>query len=165
MAKLHKTTIVPCLWFDSLAEEAVNFYVSLFKNSKIGYIARYSESGAKASGRPMGSVMTITFLLDGQEFMALNGGPVFKFTPAISFMLFCDTQEEIDRFWEKLTAGGEEVQCGWLTDKYGMSWQIVPTILGEMMIDKDPKKVERVMQALITMKKFDIDGLKKAYQG
>jgi predicted 3-demethylubiquinone-9 3-methyltransferase (glyoxalase superfamily)/predicted aspartyl protease len=157
--------IVPCLWFDSQAEEAVNFYTSLFKNSKIMNVARYDEAGAKASGRPQGSVMTITFQLDGQEFMALNGGPVFKFTEAISFVVNCETQEEVDRLWNNLTEGGEEVQCGWLKDRFGLSWQIVPTALGELMSDPDPAKGQRVMQAMLQMKKIDIAGLRRAYEG
>ncbi len=155
--------ITPCLWFDNQAEEAANFYVSIFKNSKIGKIARYGKEGAKASGRPKGSVMTVTFKLDGQEFLALNGGPHFKFTEAISLVVNCETQKEVDEMWEKLSQGGQEVQCGWLKDKYGLSWQIVPTVLGEMMQDKDAKKTDRVMQALLQMKKLDIKALKQAY--
>ncbi|HZC69026.1 MAG TPA: VOC family protein [Nitrospirales bacterium] len=157
--------ITPCLWFDNQAEEAVNFYVSIFKNSKIGSITRYGEEGAKVSGRPEGTVMTVTFQLDGQEFMALNGGPVFKFTEAISFIVNCKTQKEIDELWLKLSEGGDEKaqQCGWLKDKFGLSWQIVPTVLGEMLQDKDSKKSERVMEALLQMKKIDIQSLKKAY--
>ena len=156
--------ITPFLWFDNNAEEAVNFYASIFKNSKIEGVARYGEEAAEFSGRPRGSVMTISFELDGQKFMALNGGPVFKFTPAISFMVDCKTQEEVDRLWEKLSKGGEEGQCGWLKDKYGVSWQIVPTSLGKMMLDKDARKSERVMKALLQMKKLDIKGLKQAYE-
>ena len=155
--------ITPFLWFDNQAEEAVNFYTSLFKNSKIENVARYDEAGAKVSGRPKGSVMTMTFQLNGQEFNALNGGPQFKFTEAISFFVNCETQAEVDELWNKLTEGGEEVQCGWLKDKYGLSWQIVPTALGELMGDKDPEKAQRVMQAMLQMKKIDIAGLKRAY--
>jgi len=155
--------ITPFLWFDNKAEEAVNFYVSIFKNSKIGSIARYDEKGSQASGRPKGTVMTVTFQLDGQEFMALNGGPLFKFTEAISFMVNCKTQEEVDEFWEKLSAGGEKGRCGWLKDKYGLSWQIVPTVLGEMMQDKDAEKSKRVMEAMLQMDKLDIKRLKQAY--
>jgi predicted 3-demethylubiquinone-9 3-methyltransferase (glyoxalase superfamily) len=155
--------IIPHLWFDNQAEEAVNFYVSLFKNSKVLSIARYGEAGAKVAGRQKGAVMTMVFQLEGQEFMALNGGPVFTFSPAISFLVNCETQEEVDLLWEKLSEGGAIQQCGWLQDKFGVSWQIVPTILGKMMQDKDARKVERVMAALLPMKKIDIEGLKKAY--
>jgi len=154
--------ISPCLWFDDNAEEAVSFYTSIFKNSRIKSIARYGEAGAEVSGRPKGTVMTVTFELEGQEFMGLNGGPVFKFSPAISLMVYCKAQEEVDELWEKLSNGGEKGQCGWLTDKYGVSWQIVPTVLGEMMQDKDAKKSERVMKALLQMKKIDIETLKSA---
>ena len=157
--------ITPFLWFDDKAEEAANFYVSLFKNSKVANIARYDEAGAKASGRPVGSVMVVDFQLEGQEFAALNGGPIFKFTEAVSFVVNCETQEEVDRFWEKLSEGGEEVQCGWLKDKYGLSWQVVPTVLTEMLKDKDPAKAKRVMEAMLQMKKIDIQTLKQAYDG
>ena len=156
--------ITPCLWFDDKAEEAVSFYTSIFENSKIVKIARYGDAGAQVSGRPKGTVMTVAFQLDGQEFVALNGGPQFKFTEAISFVVNCQTQEEVDEYWEKLSAGGQEVQCGWLKAKYGLSWQIVPTILGEMLSDPDPKKAERVMKAMLQMKKIDIKGLKQAYE-
>ncbi len=154
----------PCLWFDDKAEEAVKFYASIFTNSKIKSITRYSEDAAKVSGRPKGSVLTVAFQLAGQEFLALNGGPIFKFTEAVSFIVNCETQEEVDRFWEKLSAGGEEGHCGWLKDKYGLSWQIVPTVLPEMLQDKDSKKSERVMSALLQMKKLDIKTLKQAYE-
>ena len=154
--------ITPFLWYDDKAEEAANFYTSVFKNSKIGSITRYEEKGAAASGRPAGSVMTVEFTLDGQEFVALNGGPHFKFTEAVSFVINCETQEEVDEFWEKLTEGGEEVQCGWLKDKYGLSWQVVPTILTELLKDKDPAKAQRVMEAMLQMKKIDIKTLKQA---
>jgi len=156
--------LTPCLWFDAQAEEAANFYVSIFKNSKIVNVVRYGEEGAKVSGRPKGTVMTVTFQLEGQEFMALNGGPMFKFTEAVSFMVHCKTQEEVDRLWGKLSEGGEEGPCGWLKDKFGLSWQIVPTVLGEMLQDKDLKKSERVMKALLQMKKIDIKGLRQAYE-
>jgi predicted 3-demethylubiquinone-9 3-methyltransferase (glyoxalase superfamily) len=156
--------ITPCLWFDDKAEAAATFYTSIFKNSKIVNIARYGEAGAEVSGRPKGTVMTVTFQLEGQEFMALNGGPQFKFTEAISFVVNCQTQEEVDAYWEKLSDGGQEVQCGWLKDKYGLSWQIVPSILSEMLNDPDPKKAERVMKAMLQMKKIDIKGLKQAYE-
>ena len=157
--------IAPCLWFDHQAEEAVNFYVAIFKNSKTLNIARYGDAGAEVSGQPQGSVMTVTFQLEGQDFMALNGGPVFTFSPAISLLVDCATQEEVDRLWEKLSEGGEIEQCGWLRDKYGVSWQIVPTVLGEMMRDPDPEKTNRVMQALLPMKKIDIRVLQRAYDG
>jgi predicted 3-demethylubiquinone-9 3-methyltransferase (glyoxalase superfamily) len=156
--------ITPCLWFDDKAEEAVNFYASVFNKSKIKDVTRYGEAGAKVAGRPKGTVMTVTFELEGQEFMALNGGPVFKFSPAISLMVHCETQEELDELWEKLSSGGEKGQCGWLTDKYGVSWQIVPAVLGEMLQDKDAERSERVMGALLQMNKLDIETLKRAYQ-
>jgi predicted 3-demethylubiquinone-9 3-methyltransferase (glyoxalase superfamily) len=154
--------ITPFLWFDDNAEEAVKFYTSIIKNSKIGKIARYDEAGEKAAGRPAGSVMTVEFQLEGQEFVALNGGPHFKFTEAISFVVNCETQEEVDYYWEKLSHGGKEVQCGWLKDKYGLSWQIVPTVLGELLSDKDAAKAQRVMQAMLKMVKLDIKKLKQA---
>ena len=158
MATMQKIT--PFLWFDDKAEEAVNFYTSIFKNSKIGNMTRYSEEAAKASGRQKGSVMTAPFQLEGQEFIALNGGPHFKFTEAISLVVNCETQVEIDEFWEKLSAGGEKSRCGWLKDKFGLSWQIVPTVLGELM--KDPEKSKKVMEALLKMDKLDIKTLKQA---
>jgi len=151
------------LWFDDKAEDEVNFYTSIFKNSKILNVAHYTADGAKASGKPQGSVMTVSFQLEGQDFLALNGGPAFKFTEAISLIINCETQEEVDYFWENLSKGGEEGVCGWLKDKYGLSWQVVPTIVGEILQDKDPQKVERFMSALLKMKKLDIEGLKKAY--
>jgi predicted 3-demethylubiquinone-9 3-methyltransferase (glyoxalase superfamily) len=154
--------ITPFLWFDDKAEEAAKFYTSIFKNSKIGNIARYGDAGAQVSGRAKGTVMTVEFQVDGQKFVALNGGPQFKFTEAISFVVNCQTQEEVDEYWNKLSDGGQEVQCGWLKDKYGLSWQIVPTVLGEMLSDSDPKKAERVMKAMLQMKKIDIKGLQQA---
>jgi len=154
--------ITPFLWFDDKAEEAVKFYVSVFKNSKIGGVARYGEAGAKASGRPMGSVMTVAFQLDGQDFVALNGGPHFKFTEAISLVVNCETQAEVDELWEKLSAGGEEGRCGWLKDRYGMSWQVVPTLVGKLVQDPDAGKSEKVMQAILKMNKFDLEALKRA---
>ena len=160
-----KQKITPFLWFDTQAEDAVNFYVSIFRNSKIRSIARYDEEAAKASGRPKGSVMTVAFELNGQEFVALNGGPLFKFTEAISFVVNCETQEEVDHFWEKLSAGGQEVQCGWLKDRFGVSWHVVPTVLVEMLQDKDPLKARRVMGAMLKMKKIDVEALKRAYEG
>ena len=153
--------ISPFLWFDTQAEEAARFYVSIFKNSKIVKIARYGEAGPG----PKGSVMTVAFELEGQEFIALNGGPQFKFTEAISFSVNCQTQKEVDEFWQKLSQGGEEGPCGWLKDKYGLSWQINPVVLGEMLSDPDPKKSKRVMEAMLKMKKISNEGLKRAYEG
>jgi predicted 3-demethylubiquinone-9 3-methyltransferase (glyoxalase superfamily) len=153
--------ITPFLWFDGRAEEAVNFYVSIFKNSKIGTVNRYGEHGPG----PKGTVMIATFQIDGQEFIALNGGPQFKFSPAISFVVNCETQEEVDDFWEKLSAGGEKRQCGWLQDKFGISWQIVPTALPRLMSDPDCGKAGRAMQAMMQMTKIDIKKLEDAFQG
>lgn len=150
--------ITPFLWFDGEAEEAMSFYVSTFRNSKAGTIRRYGEAGPG----PKGSVMSTEFQLEGQEFIALNGGPQFKFSPAISFFVDCATQEEVDHYWEKLSAGGEKMRCGWLKDKYGVSWQIVPAILGKLLQDKDAQKSKRVMQAMMQMDKIDIEGLKRA---
>jgi len=157
-------TITPCLWFDDKAEEAVNFYTSILKHSRIKGITRYGEAGAEVSGRPKGTVMTVTFQLDGQEFLALNGGPHFTFSPAISFIVNCETQQEVDELWEKLSEGGERQRCGWLKDKYGVSWQIVPTVLGEMLQDKDAEKSAKVMEALLKMDKLNIKTLKQAYE-
>jgi predicted 3-demethylubiquinone-9 3-methyltransferase (glyoxalase superfamily) len=154
------TKITPFLWFDTQAEEAAKFYVSIFKNSKIVSVARYGDAGPG----PKGSVMTVAFELDGQRFIALNGGPHFKFTEAISFSVDCKTQQEVDDFWEKLSPGGVESQCGWLKDKYGLSWQINPSILGEMLSDPNPRKSKRVMEAMLKMKKIDIGVLKQAYE-
>jgi predicted 3-demethylubiquinone-9 3-methyltransferase (glyoxalase superfamily) len=157
--------ITPFLWYDSEAEEAANFYVSLFKNSRIAKIARYPEEGAETTGKPAGSVMMVEFELDGQKFSALNGGPHFKFDEAISFVVNCDTQEEIDHYWENLTAdGGQESQCGWVKDKFGLSWQITPTIMGELY-EGSPEQSNRVMNAMLQMKKLDIAKLKAAYDG
>jgi predicted 3-demethylubiquinone-9 3-methyltransferase (glyoxalase superfamily) len=153
--------ITPFLWFDGNAEEAVNFYTSIFKDSKILSMSYYGDAGPGLKG----SVMTASFLLNGLEFIALNGGPHFKFTEAISFSVNCETQSEIDELWSKLSAGGEEQMCGWLKDKFGLSWQIVPPILGKLMSDKDPQKSKRVMQAMMKMKKIDINKLKQAYEG
>ena len=153
--------ITPFLWFDDNAEEAVNFYVSIFKNSKINGMARYGEVGPGVAG----TVMTVDFELEGQNFVALNGGPEFSFTPAISFFVSCETQQEIDRLWDKLTEGGKEVACGWLQDKYGVSWQIVPTILARLMQDKDVEKAQRVTKAMLQMVKIDIKALQEAYEG
>ena len=151
--------ITPFLWFDGNAEEPMNFYTAIFKNSKIGNVARCGETGPG----PKGSVMTATFQLDGQEFMALNGGPMFTFSPAISFFVNCQTQAEVDDLWEKLSAGGEKGRCGWLKDKFGVSWQIIPSALGELMRDQNPTKSKNVMQAMMQMGKIDINGLKQAY--
>ncbi len=147
--------ITPFLWFDGKAEEAMNFYVSIFKNSKVGRISRYGDQGA---------VMSVSFQLEGQEFMALNGGPQFAFSPAISFFVNCETQAEVDELWEKLSAGGKKERCGWLKDKYGLSWQIIPAALGQMMQDKDPEKSKRVMNAMLQMDKIDIKKLQQAYE-
>jgi len=155
--------ITPFLWFDDQAGEAAKFYTSIFRGSRILNIARYSEATEKPSGKPRGSVMTVAFELAGQKFIALNGGPHFKFTEAISFVVSCRTQAEVDYFWKKLSVGGKEVQCGWLKDKYGVSWQIVPTVLGELLGGKDSAKSQRVMQALLKMVKLDIQKLKQAY--
>ena len=152
--------ITPFLWFNDNAEEAMKFYTSIFKNSKIGSVSRYGEAGPG----PKGTVMVGTFQLEGQEFMALNGGPTFTFTEAISFLVDCKTQQEVDELWEKLSAGGKTGQCGWLKDKYGVSWQIIPTVLGEMMSGPDPVRSKRVMEAMLKMNKIDIAGLKKAYE-
>jgi predicted 3-demethylubiquinone-9 3-methyltransferase (glyoxalase superfamily) len=152
--------ITPFLWFDTQAEEAAKFYVPIFKNSKIVSVARYIDAGPG----PKGSVMTVAFELDGQRFIALNGGPHFKFTEAISFSVDCKTQQEVEDFWEKLSAGGVESQCGWLKDKFGLSWQINPSILGEMLSDPDPRRSKRVMEAMLKMKKIDIGVLKQAYE-
>jgi len=153
--------IMPFLWFDDNAEEAMKFYTSIFKNSKIGKVRRYGEAGPG----PKGSVMTGTFQIEGQEFVALNGGPHYKFTPAISFFVDCETQKEVDELWEKLSAGGEVMQCGWLKDKFGISWQIIPKALGELLGDKDPQKSQRVMKAMMKMIKIDVERLRRAYEG
>ena len=151
--------IVPFLWFDGNAEEAMNFYVSVFKNSRVVSVTRYGDAGPG----PKGTVMSCTFQLEGQDFYALNGGPQFKFTPAISLFVNCETQQEVDALWKKLSAGGREDQCGWLQDKYGLSWQIIPTALGRMLGDKDAKKAAAVMKAMLQMKKIDMKGLQQAY--
>jgi predicted 3-demethylubiquinone-9 3-methyltransferase (glyoxalase superfamily) len=156
--------ITPFLWFDDQAEEAVNFYASIFRNSKIGRIFRYTEETAEKTGRPVGSVLTIEFEIEGQNFVALNGGPLFKFNESISFVVNCKTQDEVDYFWERFTAdGGEESACGWLKDKFGVSWQIVPTVLIDMLHDTDGEKSGRVMQAMMQMRKLDIKTLKDTY--
>src|SRR5207245_8114264 len=160
MIKNTTQKITPFLWFDANAEEATNFYTSIFKNSEIVSVSRYGEGSPGQAG----TVMTTTFILDGQPFMALNGGPHFKFTEAISFFVNCETQEEVDDLWEKLTDGGEESRCGWLKDKYGLSWQIIPSALGKMLGDKNPEKSQRVMKAMLEMAKIDIKGLEQAYK-
>jgi predicted 3-demethylubiquinone-9 3-methyltransferase (glyoxalase superfamily) len=159
--------ITPCLWFDSQAEEAARFYTGIFKNSKIVAITRYGEAGREIHGRPAGSVMTVEFELNGQPFTALNGGPEFKFNEAISFQIMCRTQEEVDHYWNRLTVGGDKQaqQCGWLKDKFGVSWQVVPTVLLEMIKDPDPEKAGRVMEAMLRMKKLDIPELERAFEG
>ncbi len=156
--------ITPCLWFDGQAEEAAKLYTSIFKNSKINNISRYGTEGQEITGQKPGTVMMVEFELDGQKFTALNGGPLFKFSEAISFVIDCDDQEEVDHFWYKLIAdGGAESQCGWLKDKFGLSWQVVPKALGQLMSGPDPKKSQRVMHAMFQMKKFDVQGLQDAY--
>jgi len=158
--------ITPFLWFDDQAEQAVKFYTSIFKDSKTGRILRYDDEAAKASGRPVGSVLTIEFELEGQKFVALNGGPEFKFNESVSFVVNCETQQEVDYYWQKLIAdGGQESACGWLKDKFGLSWQVTPAVLIDMLHDKDSAKAERVMKAMLQMKKIDIDKLKAAYEG
>ena len=152
--------ITPFLWFNDKAEEAVNFYVSIFKNSKVMSVSRFGDAGPG----PKGSVMSMTFQIEGQDFYALNGGPVFTFTPAISLFVNCESQPEVDELWEKLSAGGKKDRCGWLKDKYGLSWQIIPTVLGKLLQDKDPEKSKRVMQAMLQMDKIDIKALQQAYE-
>lgn len=159
--------ITPCLWFDSQAEEAVAFYTAIFKNSKVGKISRYGEAGKEIHGKPAGSVMTITFELDGQAFTALNGGPIFKFNEAISLQVTCETQAEVDYYWNKLSEGGDKnaQRCGWLKDKFGVSWQIVPRIVQELIGGRDAEKSQRAMNAMLQMTKIDIEALKRAYNG
>ncbi len=157
--------ITPFLWFDSKAEQAANFYVSIFKNSKLGRITHYDEAGAKVSEMPLGSIMTVEFELEGQKFVALNGGPYFQFSGAVSFVIDCKSQEEVDYFWEKLSEGGEAGQCGWINkDKFGVTWQVVPKILNEYLSDPDPVKAKRVMEAMLKMNKIIIADLQKAYE-
>jgi predicted 3-demethylubiquinone-9 3-methyltransferase (glyoxalase superfamily) len=157
--------ITPCLWFDSQAEDAAKLYVAIFPNSRMGKISRYGKEGLEIHGRPAGSVMTVEFELNGQPFTGLNGGPIFKFTEAVSFQIHCETQEEIDRYWNKLSEGGEEGPCGWLKDRFGLSWQVVPAILPQMMTSGNAAAADRVMKAFLQMKKFDIAALKRAYEG
>ena len=163
MPTLQKIT--PCLWFDTQAEEAAKFYTSVFDNSRIKHISRYGKVGRDVHGKEPGSVMVVAFEIAGQAFTALNGGPQFKFTEAISLQVMCETQQEIDHFWSKLSEGGQEGPCGWLKDKYGLSWQIVPSALSQMMTDADGAKSDRVMGAVMKMKKFDLDALGRAYAG
>ncbi len=158
-----KQKITNCLWFDSEALEAAKYYVSIFKNSKILQITHYDEASSKVSGQKKGSILTVLFILDGQKFMALNGGPIFKFNEAMSLMVDCKDQKEVDYYWKKLSSGGEVVECGWLKDKYGVSWQVVPTELNKLISSKNKVKSERAMQAMIKMKKLDINIIKKAY--
>ena len=162
-----KNRITPCLWFENQGEEAAKFYTSIFKNSKIVKVSRYTEAGREVHGRPAGSVMTVEFELDGQTFTALNGGPVFKFNEAVSLQVDCETQEEVDYYWDKLSEGGDPKaqQCGWLKDKYGLSWQVVPHSLIEALSDPDAVKAGRVMEAMLPMKKIDIAAVKRAYAG
>lgn len=157
--------ITPFLWFDNQAEEAVKFYTSVFRNSRIGTMVSYDDAGAKAAGKPKGSVMTAAFQIEGQDFTAINGGPVFKFTEAVSFVVSCESQADVDFYWAKLSEGGDPKaqQCGWLKDKFGLSWQIVPTALSRLLGDKDAKKSQRVMEAMLQMKKIDISKLQQAY--
>ena len=159
--------ITPCLWFDDQAEEAVKFYVAIFRNSKVVNVARYGEAGREVHGKPAGTVMTVAFELDGQAFTALNGGPMFKFNEAISFQVNCETQADVDYYWDKLSEGGDKQaqQCGWLKDKYGVSWQVVPRVLLEMIQDPDSQKSQRAMEAMLQMKKIDIHALTRAYAG
>jgi predicted 3-demethylubiquinone-9 3-methyltransferase (glyoxalase superfamily) len=165
MATMQKIT--PNLWFDDQAEEAAKFYTSIFKNSSIGKITRYGKEGKEIHGRPEGSVMVIEFELEGQKFTALNGGPVFKFNEAISFIINCDSQQEVDHYWDKLTEGGDKKSqmCGWLKDKFGVSWQVIPVEMGKMLSDPDAGKSQRVMKAMLQMKKIDLQELRKAYNG
>jgi predicted 3-demethylubiquinone-9 3-methyltransferase (glyoxalase superfamily) len=163
--QLAAQKIAPCLWFDTKAEDAANFYCSVFENSKIRTISRYGKEGHERHGKEPGSVMAVEFELAGQIFAALNGGPQFKFSEAISFQVRCETQKEVDYFWSKLSVGGKEGPCGWLKDKYGLSWQIVPTVLFDMLMDPDSQKSQRVTKAFLQMKKFDIEALRRAYEG
>jgi len=163
--KVSARKITPCLWFDTQAEEAAQFYVSVFKNAKIRSISRYGKVGQEIHGKQPGSVMTVAFEIDGQAFVALNGGPQLKFNEAVSFQINCETQEEIDHFWSKLTENGQEGPCGWLKDRFGVSWQIVPAVLAEMLMDPDAEKAERVTKAFMQMKKFDVAALRRAHAG
>jgi len=159
-----KQKIAPCLWFDTQAEDAAKFYTSVFKNSRINHIGRYGEAGREVHGKKAGTVMVVAFEIEGQSFLALNGGPQFKFDEAISFQVFCDSQEEIDYFWDSLSAGGKESQGGWLKDQFGLSWQVVPSVLPQIMADAGAK-ADRIMNAVLKMKKFDLAALQRAYAG
>lgn len=161
------TKITPCLWFDNQAEEAANHYISIFPNSKINHVTHYTKSGFEIHGRPEGSVLTVEFELNGNPFTALNGGPVFRFNEAISLQVYCDTQQELDMYWEKLGEGGDPAsrQCGWLKDRYGLSWQVVPSLIIDLLTDPDPAKRDRTMAAILGMKKLDIAALKRAHAG
>jgi predicted 3-demethylubiquinone-9 3-methyltransferase (glyoxalase superfamily) len=154
--------IMPCLWFDTQAEDAAKFYVSVFKNSKVGKISRYGKEGFEVHGRPAGSVMTVEFAIEGQKFLALNGGPHFKFNEAVSFQVHCKTQEEVDYFWNRLSKGGNEAPCGWLKDQFGLSWQVIPDVLPQLLMDKNAERAGRVMKSMLTMKKIDIATLERA---
>jgi predicted 3-demethylubiquinone-9 3-methyltransferase (glyoxalase superfamily) len=162
---ITKQKVTPCLWFDTQAEEAANFYAAIFSDSKINKVSRYTKSGREVHGKEPGSVLTVEFELEGQSFTALNGGPHFKFNEAVSFQVMCDGQDEIDYFWQKLADGGREGQCGWLKDKFGLSWQIVPKVLPQMLTDPDSAKRERTISALMAMKKFDVAALQRAFAG
>jgi predicted 3-demethylubiquinone-9 3-methyltransferase (glyoxalase superfamily) len=159
--------ITPCLWFDTQAEEAARYYTSIFKNSRIGTISRYDEAGHDVHGRPAGSVMTVEFELNGQPFTALNGGPHFKFNEAVSFQIMCESQDEVDHYWNKLSQGGDPMaqQCGWVKDRFGLSWQVIPTELIQMLSDRDKEKRSRAMEAMLQMKKLDVAELRRAYEG
>jgi predicted 3-demethylubiquinone-9 3-methyltransferase (glyoxalase superfamily) len=162
MMQMTATKILPCLWFDSEAEEAAKFYASIFKNAKIGKISRYGKEGFEVHGRKAGTVMTVEFEIEGQKFVALNGGPHFKFNEAVSFQIHCETQQEIDHFWSKLAEGGKEQPCGWVKDKFGLCWQVIPNALPQMLMDEDSQKAQRVMKSMLQMRKIDIDALKRA---
>ena len=163
--KMSAKTLIPCLWFDDEAEAAANHYASIFQDAKVGAISRYGKEGQDVHGKPPGSVMTVEFEIDGIKFLGLNGGPQFKFNEAVSFQILCESQAEVDHFWSKLSEGGQEGPCGWLKDKFGLSWQVVPRILMDVLLDKDPDKSSRVMAALLTMKKIDIEPLRRAAAG
>jgi predicted 3-demethylubiquinone-9 3-methyltransferase (glyoxalase superfamily) len=160
--QMMATRITPCLWFDSQAEEAAKFYASVFKNSKIGKISHYGKEGFEVHGRKAGTVMTVEFEIEGQKFVALNGGPHFQFNEAVSFQIHCETQAEIDHFWSKLTEGGKEQPCGWVKDRFGLSWQVIPNALPQMLMDENSEKAQRVMKSMLQMRKIDLDALKRA---